>query len=64
MTVTVTIPDENLAAFEAFLATQVTVTMDNTTHVVTTTPHYDGIEGFVKKQIADVVTYVAANFTI
>ena len=63
MTVTVTIPDENVAAFNAYLATQVTVSTDPVTHAVTTTPHFDGIAGFVETKIAEVVTYVAANFT-
>jgi hypothetical protein len=63
MTVTVTIPDEAVAAFNRYLETQVSVSMDETTHVVTTTPHYDGIAGFVQSKIADVVTYVVADFS-
>lgn len=63
MTITVTIPKDAEAAFDAYLATQVTVDLDPITHAKRITKHHADIAGYVQDKIDDAVAYVTANFT-
>lgn len=62
MTVVIEIDESCIPAFNRYLATQVTASVDPVTKEGVLTPHFAGIEDFVRKQIAGTANYVKENF--